>query len=84
MVVLFFLVYKFMIFLTDDGDDTHSAAGTDFNEPWNSNVWENVDYLARCVDGKMDDSLRVSEIGFFSINFLYKYNYIFQKMKIWS
>lgn len=36
-----------------DEDDSHSVADTDFNEPWDSNAWENLLDLARFGDGKV-------------------------------
>lgn len=37
-------------------DDELSVAGTDFNEPWDSNAWENLLELARFGDAKVDVS----------------------------
>lgn len=38
--------------LEQDDDDTISIAETDFNEPWDSNAWENLLDLARFGDEK--------------------------------
>ncbi|KAL3083278.1 hypothetical protein niasHS_011080 [Heterodera schachtii] len=45
-----------------DEDDQHSLAGTDFNEPWDSNAWENLMDLARFGDGPVEESPRASQI----------------------
>jgi hypothetical protein len=39
-----------------DGDDL-SVAGTDFNEPWDSNAWENLLELAKFGDAKTEGRL---------------------------
>uniref|UniRef100_A0A914HJD7 Protein sprint n=1 Tax=Globodera rostochiensis TaxID=31243 RepID=A0A914HJD7_GLORO len=50
------------LIIEDEEDDSHSVAGTDFNEPWDSNAWENLMDLARFGDGRMEESPRVSEL----------------------
>ncbi|KAI3421958.1 hypothetical protein GPALN_012496 [Globodera pallida] len=50
------------LIIEDGEDDSHSVAGTDFNEPWDSNAWENLMDLARFGDGRMEESPRVSEL----------------------